>query len=549
MKLKKRAGLFSFLFALISISLVSASIYTWHIQYNPTPVNPTADVQYWNFDLFDVPSETMQNLKNRGVFVMCYFSAGSWEDWRPDQALFPESCKGNSNGWPGERWIDIRCPEVREIMKARIDLGVEKGCNGFDPDNIDAYGNNNGLGLTEQDAIDYYNFLADYAHSKGKKIGLKNALTIIDDVLANMDWAVNEQCYRYNECFYLNQVVNSGKPVFNIEYGGQSKANSICPKAIAAGFSSLIKKTSLNDFEIPCSDYIENICGDGILEVNEECDDGNQNNNDNCKNDCKLNICRDGFVYLGVEECDDGNQNSADECSNFCFLTHCGDNIVQILNGQGINEICDGNQNCIINGYNGIADCSLDCLILEQCISNEYCGDFIINGNEECDDGVFGSDLCNSQCQLIFSEIAFDGFENGWGGGKGWIGDWWHEGDSALVTGDSPYEGRYHLRLRKGNGYIDRMLDLSDYETAKLGFYAKVKSFEASDFAEFSVSGDGINWTVLKTFTPADSDNVYHYYEYDLTPYIGSKVWISIDAQMSATNDYLYVDDVKIFSN
>jgi hypothetical protein len=225
---------------------------SWHIQFNPTPLTPAGDVDYWNLDLFDVPSETMQNLSSQGVFVMCYFSAGSFEDWRLDASQFPPYCLGNSNGWPGERWLDIRCPEVREIMKSRIDLGISKRCDGFDPDNMDAYGNNNGLNLTEQDAIDYYNFLADYIHSQGKKIGLKNALTIIDDVLHNMDWAINEQCFQYNECSYLTPVVNAGKPVFNIEYGGQAKANKVCPQANALGFSTLIKKTSLNEFEISC---------------------------------------------------------------------------------------------------------------------------------------------------------------------------------------------------------------------------------------------------------------------------------------------------------
>ena len=230
---------------------------TWHIQYNPTPTNPSADVDVWNLDLFDNSNTTIQNLKNQGVFVMCYFSAGSWEDWREDASLFPESCKGNSNGWPGEKWIDTNCPEVREIMKSRIDLGISKGCDGFDPDNMDAYGNNGGgFNLTQQDAINYYLFLSNYTHSQGKNIGLKNALLIIPNVLNKMDWAVNEQCFRYNECNLLQPVINQGKPVFNVEYGGLSKANKICSKVNELGFSSLIKKTSLDSFEIACSSYI-----------------------------------------------------------------------------------------------------------------------------------------------------------------------------------------------------------------------------------------------------------------------------------------------------
>ena len=94
-----------FLLILFSVFVIapSNSIKTWHIQYDPTPVNPAADVRYWNLDLFDVSELTIADLKNQGVFVMCYFSAGSWENWRPDANQFPENCLGRKNGWPGER--------------------------------------------------------------------------------------------------------------------------------------------------------------------------------------------------------------------------------------------------------------------------------------------------------------------------------------------------------------------------------------------------------------------------------------------------------------
>lgn len=231
---------------------------TWHIQYNPTPLNPAHDVDYWNLDLYDIPESTIDELKQNGVFVICYFSAGSWEDWRVDASDFPEECIGNNlEGWPGERWLDTRCDGVREIMKKRIDLGIEKGCDGFDPDNMDPHGYNTGFPLTEQDAIDYYNFLADYTHSKGKKIGLKNSLEILPEVLNKMDWAVNEVCFYYDECSVLNQVIDQGKPVFHIEYGGESKANQVCEEANELGFSTLIKERSLNEFEIPCHLYLQ----------------------------------------------------------------------------------------------------------------------------------------------------------------------------------------------------------------------------------------------------------------------------------------------------
>src|SRR3989338_2791228 len=69
----------------------------------------------------------------------------------------------------------------------------------------------------------------------------------------------------------------------------------------------------------------ESICGDGRVDFGEQCDDGNTNNNDACKNDCTNNICGDGFVNPAAEQCDDGNTNNNDACKNDCTNNICGD--------------------------------------------------------------------------------------------------------------------------------------------------------------------------------------------------------------------------------
>lgn len=65
---------------------------------------------------------------------------------------------------------------------------------------------------------EYVNFLADEAHKVGLAIGLKNSLDIIPDVVANVQFAVNEQCNQYKECARYKPFTNLGKAVFNIEY-------------------------------------------------------------------------------------------------------------------------------------------------------------------------------------------------------------------------------------------------------------------------------------------------------------------------------------------
>jgi cysteine-rich repeat protein len=62
------------------------------------------------------------------------------------------------------------------------------------------------------------------------------------------------------------------------------------------------------------------VCGDGIVDTGEQCDDGNTNNSDDCRNDCTVPVCGDGIVDTG-EQCDDGNIVSGDDCEDDCTVT------------------------------------------------------------------------------------------------------------------------------------------------------------------------------------------------------------------------------------
>ncbi|PWN32697.1 family 114 glycoside hydrolase, partial [Meira miltonrushii] len=148
---------------------------------------------------------------------ICYFSAGSYEDWRPDAKKFHKKDLGAPlEGWQGESWLNVRSANVHNIMKARLDLAVKKGCNAVDPDNVDGYNNNNGLNLTKKDAINYVNFLAKEAHKRKLAIGLKNAGEIVAKMVDVMDFSVNEQCEQYNECKTFSPFIKKNKPVFHV---------------------------------------------------------------------------------------------------------------------------------------------------------------------------------------------------------------------------------------------------------------------------------------------------------------------------------------------
>jgi hypothetical protein len=145
--------------------------------------------------------------------------------------------------------------------------------------------------------------------------------------------------------------------------------------------------------------------------------------------------------------------------------------------------------------------------------------------------------------------LPSDDFETGgWSGGSGWSDDWYHEGDeTSITTQGSPYEGSYHLRMRKGDSYVKRAADLSGQSGLHLQLWAKVDKFESDDEMYCRVSPDDNNWTTVKTWTDADDDNTYHLADIDLSPYtMSSEFWIVFDSGMDHQNDYFYVDDLRI---
>ena len=97
---------------------------SWQLQ---GVINRDYRVELYDIDLFDSSTQLIKQLQSAGNKVICYFSAGSYEGWRADAALFNDSIKGEElDDWPGERWLDIRSPQVFDIMVARLELAQQK---------------------------------------------------------------------------------------------------------------------------------------------------------------------------------------------------------------------------------------------------------------------------------------------------------------------------------------------------------------------------------------------------------------------------------------
>ena len=61
---------------------------TWQWQLNSI-LNTSYDVDLYDVDLFNTEQATIDDLHAQGKKVICYFSAGSYENWREDKDSFP----------------------------------------------------------------------------------------------------------------------------------------------------------------------------------------------------------------------------------------------------------------------------------------------------------------------------------------------------------------------------------------------------------------------------------------------------------------------------
>jgi cysteine-rich repeat protein len=123
-------------------------------------------------------------------------------------------------------------------------------------------------------------------------------------------------------------------------------------------------------------------CGDGSVNApGEQCDPPHDSACSGvCNVDCTCPVCGNGLTE-GGEQCDDGNAIEGDACDSNCTLPGCGNNIVDP------GEDCDDGN--LIDGDTCESDCTLP-----------SCGNGIVDGSETCDDGVNNglSGFCNATC-------------------------------------------------------------------------------------------------------------------------------------------------------
>ena len=136
-------------------------------------------------------------------------------------------------------------------------------------------------------------------------------------------------------------------------------------------------------------------CGDGVLQAEwgEVCDDGNLDAGDGCSPTCTdEGICGDGIKDDG-EQCDDGTANNDGRyggCAPDCtYGPRCGDSVP-----QPEEEDCDGGESARV----AYGECAPGCVLGPRCGDGTVQTEF-----EECDDANDdNTDNCSNSCKNVF---------------------------------------------------------------------------------------------------------------------------------------------------
>ncbi len=224
---------------------------TWQWQLSGT-IDLSVKAAVFDLDVDDTSAAIVVALHAAGRHVICYVDVGTWESYRSDAAAFPARLLGKGvDGWPDERWLDIRSLSVLlPIMERRLDTCAAKGFDAVEPDWLDAYDQATGFPITRAQSIAYDRAIAAAAHARGLGIAQKNAPGLVSVLHSTFDFAVVEQCFQYDECAEFQPYLDDGRAVADAEY--ELPTSAFCAKAAAMRVSAIRKRLALDAWRQTC---------------------------------------------------------------------------------------------------------------------------------------------------------------------------------------------------------------------------------------------------------------------------------------------------------
>jgi hypothetical protein len=217
---------------------------SWQYQLAGT-LDLTVDAAVYDVDWHETSADQVAQLHAAGRRVICYVNAGAYEDWRPDAQDYPGEVLGEPlDGWPGERWLDVRRTDLLlPLLSARVDVCQSKGFDAVEFDNVDGWSNETGFPLTAEDQLAFNRAIAGLAHARGMSVGLKNDVDQVDQLADVFDFAVNEECLAYDECGAYRDFLAAGKAVLHVEY--ENPPARKCGDTTQMGMSTILKSVDL----------------------------------------------------------------------------------------------------------------------------------------------------------------------------------------------------------------------------------------------------------------------------------------------------------------
>ncbi len=222
------------------------------------PLNLGRSVRILDLDPDLVRATDIRRLKRRGIYLICYVSIGTWENWRSDRQRFPRAVIGRTYGeWPDERFLDIRRLDVLvPIMRDRFRRCRDLDFDAVEADNMDVHDNPSGFRILPNDTVRYVRALAREAHALGLAMAQKNVPELPPRLVGILDFAITESCFRDGWCRHMRPWLHGRRAVLDAEYRNRPPdMRRACRDARRLGISLILKDEDLTRWRKTCRNF------------------------------------------------------------------------------------------------------------------------------------------------------------------------------------------------------------------------------------------------------------------------------------------------------